>query len=38
MQANIDRWIRCPERGLGVAELKTVSVFRRDDWEDGPPV
>lgn len=34
MLANLDGLIDCPERGLGVLEVKTTSTFRQDDWAE----
>ena len=38
MRANIDRWAWTKARGLGVGELKTASIFVREEWEDGAPL
>ena len=37
-QANIDRWVRDPELGWGVLEIKTVGLRRAADWDEGVPI
>ena len=32
MLANIDRWILCPDRGLGILEVKTAGEFMKSAW------
>lgn len=36
--ATPDRLVNDPERGLGVVELKNVSEWKADEWEDEPPL
>lgn len=33
-----DRLVETPERGLGIAELKTIGFWKRDAWENGIPL
>ena len=35
--ASPDRWVTDPERGLGVLELKTSSVWASEHWQGGAP-
>jgi putative phage-type endonuclease len=35
--ASPDRWVEDPERGLGVLELKTSSVWASETWQGGAP-
>lgn len=37
-QANIDRWVRDPDLGWGVLEIKTVGLRRAVDWDEGVPL
>lgn len=37
-QANIDRWVRDPDLGWGVLEIKTVGLRRAADWGEGVPL